>query len=86
MLAMLIDAARRRPRGMLWLQPRENEAPLGAWRDEKDEAWREAPLRCDHLGPWLIGLRLSGRRLWLWPDSGDAASLRRLRKALRSLP
>jgi toxin CptA len=36
-------------------------------------------LRCDYLGPWLIGLRLGKRRLWLWPDSASAEVLRRVR-------
>lgn len=39
-----------------------------------------APLRCDYLGPWLIGLRLDGRRLWLWPDSAPAEARRRVRR------
>lgn len=86
MSAVLADAARRRPRGVLRLQPREGEVPLGAWRDDGSSVWQETSLRCDYLGPWLIGLRLAGRRLWLWPDSGDAESLRRLRKALNPLP
>lgn len=37
-------------------------------------------LRCDYLGPWLMGLTLGGRRLWLWPDSAPAESRRRLRR------
>ena len=83
--AVLVDAARRRPSGTLRLQARDQAAPLLAWRHDGAEHWQQVPLRCDYLGPWLIGLRLPGRRLWLWPDSGDVESLRRLRKALRSL-
>ncbi|GEK74328.1 MULTISPECIES: hypothetical protein [Halomonas] len=86
MAAVLIDVARQRLRGALRLQPREGAAPLLAWRPAGSEVWQQVPLRCDYLGPWLIGLRLPGRRLWLWPDSGNAESLRRLRKALLSLP
>lgn len=56
------------------------------WREGPDRAWRPVGLRCDYLGPWLIGLRVEGRRLWLWPDSSDAASLRQLRRALLPLP
>ncbi|WNK19241.1 hypothetical protein P1P91_10235 [Halomonas piscis] len=39
-----------------------------------------APLECDYLGPWLAGLRLGGKRLWLWPDSAPAEGRRRLRR------
>ncbi|MDN6179906.1 MAG: hypothetical protein L0I84_02730 [Halomonas subglaciescola] len=42
------------------------------------ETW--VPLRCDYLGPWLIGLRLGGRRLWLWPDSAPVEARRRVRR------
>ncbi len=86
MAAVVADTARRRFRGVLRLQSLEGAAPLVAWRPEGSAQWRDGPLRCDYLGPWLIGLRLAGGRLWLWPDSADPASLRRLRKALHSLP
>jgi hypothetical protein len=57
-----------------------------SWRESAAQAWRPVRLHCDYLGPWLIGLRVEGRRLWLWPDSSDAESLRRLRRELLPLP
>lgn len=53
----------------------------GEWqrRLAGEMAWTRASLRLDYLGPWLVGLRLDGRRHWLWPDSAEAESLRRLR-------
>lgn len=83
---VVLAAARRRPRGQLRLTARRGGPPAWAWRDRPQEEWREMPLACDYLGPWLIGLRLGRRRLWLWPDSSDAESLRRLRRALVTLP
>ncbi|WP_157958292.1 hypothetical protein [Salinicola sp. CR57] len=44
--------------------------------------WEPAPCRLVRLGPMLSAVDLSGRRLWLWPDSGDAHSLRCLRETL----
>ncbi|MDR5866089.1 hypothetical protein [Halomonas koreensis] len=79
---VLVRVARRRPAGLLRLTPRARAGPLWAWRDARGGGWQETPLRCDYLGPWLIGLRLGARRLWLWPDSGDPEALRRLRQAL----
>lgn len=75
----------REPRGEVQRAPRG--MPLTAaglswrWRGA-DGAWRNVSLDCDYLGPWLIGLRLDGRRMWLWPDSADAAALRELRRWL----
>ncbi|MFC4973985.1 hypothetical protein ACFPTY_05800 [Halomonas beimenensis] len=83
---VVLDAARRRPRGELRLMPRPRSAPDWAWRERAGDDWREVSLSCDYLGPWLVGLRLDGRRLWLWPDSSDADSLRVLRRALNTLP
>ncbi|WP_136246901.1 hypothetical protein [Halomonas borealis] len=86
LVAVVADAARRRPQGVLRCEPREGAAPLATWRGEVGMAWQDMPLRCDYLGPWLIGLRLAERRLWLWPDSADPEALRQLRKVLHSLP
>ena len=37
-------------------------------------------VRCDYLGPWLIGLYVGKQRVWLWPDSAPQQSLREARK------
>lgn len=58
----------------------------GRFRLPHDPATHESmpatwvPLRCDYLGPWLIGLRLGNRRLWLWPDSAPVEARRRVRR------
>ncbi|UYG09200.1 hypothetical protein [Halomonas sp. M4R1S46] len=84
--AVLWDIARRRPAGALRVTPRPSAAPDWAWRPRGTSDWQAARLDCDYLGPWLVGLRLDGRRLWVWPDSSDAASRRILRRWLVSLP
>lgn len=82
----LMSLARQGSRGELRGTPTTACGVEWAWRDSPVQAWRSVSLRCDYLGPWLIGLRVEGRRLWLWPDSGDVESLRRLRRALLPLP
>lgn len=86
MVATLAVVARRRRIGQLRLAAELTGETRAAWRDHGDAAWRPVALRCDYLGPWLIGLRIEGRRLWLWPDSSDGEALRRLRKRLLPLP
>jgi len=44
--------------------------------------WQAETCRLIRLGPLLSAIDLSGRRLWLWPDSSDADSLRLLRETL----
>lgn len=83
---VLATLARRHPRGELRGTPKAAGGVDWSWRASAVQAWRPVSLRCDYLGPWLIGLRLEGRRLWLWPDSSDAESLRRLRRELLPLP
>ncbi|WP_326521402.1 protein YgfX [Halomonas rhizosphaerae] len=83
---VLVTLARQRPRGELRGTPKAAGGVEWSWRDSADQAWRAVSLRCDYLGPWLIGLRVEGRRLWLWPDSSDPESLRRLRRELLPLP
>lgn len=82
MLAVTLYALRGRPRGTLRALPLADDSLRWEWQDAGDAAWRPVVLRCDYLGPWLIGLRLDGRRLWLWPDSSSAASLWQLRRLL----
>lgn len=83
---VLVTLARQRPGGELRGTPKAAGGVEWSWRDTAAQAWRPVNVRCDYLGPWLIGLRVEGRRLWLWPDSSDAASLRRLRRELLPLP
>ncbi|MDZ7853154.1 MAG: protein YgfX [Halomonas sp.] len=83
---VLLTLARYCPRGELRGTPKAAGGVVWSWRDSADQAWRPVSLRCDYLGPWLIGLKVEGRRLWLWPDSSDAESLRRLRRELSPLP
>ncbi|QFU01952.1 hypothetical protein FIU83_09905 [Halomonas sp. THAF5a] len=82
-VASLVPARRA---GELRLTPLASGEIAFAWRDPGQEAWRPVALHCDYLGPWLIGLRIDGRRLWLWPDSSDGDALRRLRRELLPLP
>ncbi|MBD3895078.1 hypothetical protein IEI94_04320 [Halomonas sp. ML-15] len=46
------------------------------------EEWRTVRLGLVYLGPWLIGLRLAGRQVWLWPDSAAPDARRELRHRL----
>ncbi|MFW6345585.1 MAG: protein YgfX [Halomonas sp.] len=83
LLAIATWAARRQPRGELSVE----DAAAGVcwhWRGDGEPASRPVSLRCDYLGPWLIGLRLDGRRLWLWPDSCSPHAHRELRRLLVS--
>lgn len=54
----------------------------GGWqrRSSTADAWHGTTLHCDYLGPWLIGLRVAGRRHWLWPDSASFDERRTLRR------
>ncbi|WP_110655742.1 protein YgfX [Salinicola halimionae] len=53
------------------------------WESSPDgRVWQSERCQWVRLGPLLSALDLSGQRLWLWPDSSDAESLRHLREAL----
>lgn len=56
----------------------------GGWqaRSSDSDEWRGVAVRCDYLGPWLIGLHVAGKRRWLWPDSAPFKARRVLRRAL----
>ncbi len=82
MLAVLLYGAGRCVRGDLRAVSLAGGGVRWEWRDGASVPWQTVSLYCDYLGPWLIGLRLNGRRLWIWPDSSDAASLWRLRRLL----
>ena len=79
----------RQPKGVLsltstvpqvqgrWL--RESQSEEGALT--RNEALGDTDrVRCDYLGPWLIGLYVGKQRVWLWPDSAPQQSLREARK------
>lgn len=83
---ILCAIQQRLPRGELRGILRSAGGIDWSWRDTHELPWRPVALQCDYLGPWLIGLRLDGRRIWLWPDSSDGEALRRLRCELVSLP
>lgn len=81
---------RRQPKGVLSLT---STASLfhGRWLHsdqrhiESDTALnepqgKEYQVRCDYLGPWIIGLYVGKQRVWLWPDSAPKARLREVRK------
>lgn len=83
----LWQARRREPRGTLEVSVDETvvqgrflafSGSAGAPSAPLPTTW--APLECDYLGPWLAGLRLGGKRLWLWPDSAPADARRELRR------
>lgn len=76
----------RQPYGLLYLTSaasviRARWQPLGDQPEQSDPALREEyHVRCDYLGPWLIGLYVGNQRVWLWPDSAPSVHLREVRK------
>lgn len=52
----------------------------GRWLLASGELGDERPVRCDYIGPWLLGLHFGPQRLWLWHDSLPAESHRALRR------
>lgn len=82
---LLVRVGAARPRGELRGVHRAPGECDWVWRESPGSPWRSVRLECDYLGPWLVGLRLDGRRLWLWLDSSDRDALRALRRELISL-
>lgn len=78
-LALRHERRRSVPWQLRWVPGRE-----GGWqvRAEDSDDWRVASLRYDYLGPWLIGLKVNGRRHWLWPDSAPFEERQALRRVL----
>lgn len=78
----------RQPKGVLsltstapqvqgrWLQPQAEEGALTRSEGLGDTG----QVRCDYLGPWLIGFYVGKQRVWLWPDSAPQKGLREVRK------
>ncbi len=71
----------RQPTGSLQLV-HTGQHWVGSWLLPTGEIGPEQPLRCDYLGPWLVGLRVGRQRIWIWPDSLSAAEQRQLRRCL----
>jgi toxin CptA len=83
----------RQPKGVLsltstasqfhgrWLQPGDQQ-PAERALTLSEALSEEHQVRCDYLGPWLIGLYVGKQRVWLWPDSAPAESLREVRTLL----
>ncbi|MDQ7732820.1 hypothetical protein QT231_08910 [Halomonas sp. SpR1] len=80
----------RQPKGLLSLTSTVPQVQ-GRWLSEAQPAERtlaqqsedlgdEAQVRCDYLGPWLIGLYVGKQRVWLWPDSAPEKNLRKVRQ------
>lgn len=70
----------RQPRGVLSLSV-NGSLMHGRWCSDSHAAGAELDVRCDYLGPWLIGLYVGQQRVWLWPDSAPAGRLREVRKS-----
>ncbi|MEA2119386.1 hypothetical protein [Halovibrio sp. HP20-59] len=79
----------REPKGVLYLTatapPFHGRWLLGDQLEKSDPELNkvlseEQQVRCDYLGPWLIGLYVGKQRVWLWPDSAPAESLREVRR------
>lgn len=72
--------SRTPPRRYLRCEVTEDRA---CWESSSDgRIWQAESCRLVRLAPLLSAIDLSGRRLWLWPDSSDANSLRQLRETL----
>lgn len=81
----------RQPKGLLsltstlpnvqgrWLRASPSAESSLAQQSE-DDLGDEHHVRCDYLGPWLIGLYVGKQRVWLWPDSASQQSLREVRR------
>ncbi|MGO2263606.1 MULTISPECIES: hypothetical protein [Halomonas] len=69
----------RQVHGVLYLSKRDT-AIYGRWRKPYGELSDEVVVRCDYLGPWLVGLWVGPQRLWLWPDSFSRHHHRLLRR------
>lgn len=66
------------PKGVLYLVSAD-KGMTARWRLAYGELGNEQLVRCDYLGPWLVGIWVGPERLWLWPDSLPRESHRLLR-------
>lgn len=69
----------RQPKGVLSLTA-TGTLFQGRWLMPDGALSEEFQVRCDYLGPWLIGLYVGQQRIWLWPDSVSTQHLREVRK------
>lgn len=82
LIVITVGAVRHHPRGELSAQALPGGEVQWRWLEAGVSVPQPVRLHCDYLGPWLIGLRLNGRRLWLWPDSCSSFDHRELRRFL----
>ncbi|XKH59253.1 hypothetical protein LG290_11225 [Halomonas sediminis] len=78
----IVMEARHQARGTLTISG-TFPACRAQWDANQEALGSDCSVQCDYLGPWLIGLRVAGRRIWLWPDSASAEQRRALRRWLR---
>ncbi|APX93394.1 hypothetical protein BWR19_10910 [Halomonas sp. 1513] len=74
--------------GQWWLRQRRwslrHAGGEGGWQvSGAAHDWHGVSLEVIYLGPWLVGVRLDGRPVWLWPDSAEPEARRELRRRLR---
>ncbi|WP_163649123.1 hypothetical protein [Modicisalibacter sp. 'Wilcox'] len=78
----------------LWLEWRRADArqlrwvpgPGRGWQQYRAGHWETVRVASFYLGPWLLGVRIGGRRCWVWPDSTDARQRWQLRRLLLWAP
>lgn len=67
----------------LWIE-HTPDALQGRWLQSNGELSYPYALRCIYLGANLIGLKIGGQTVWLWPDSAPYSAQRELRLLLAS--
>lgn len=50
--------------------------------DSDRYGWHVAKVRVIRVGPWLSAMRIDGETVWIWPDSTDKYSQRKLFRCL----
>lgn len=60
--------------------------PGRGWQQYRAGRWETVRVMSFYLGPWLLGVRVGGRRCWVWPDSTDARQRWQLRRLLLWAP
>ena len=81
-IVITVGCVLHQPQGELSAQALPSGELQWQWQEAGASVPQPVRLHCDYLGPWLIGLRLNGRRLWLWPDSCSSFDHRELRRYL----
>lgn len=82
-ITLTIVALQYRAEPRRWYLRCRIENERATWEISDDgHAWHAVTCRLVRLAPQLSAIELDGRRVWLWPDSSDAESLRHLREVL----